>query len=66
MRRRVTVVGSVCLCLSVKSPLTSGASVRPENSVTYSTGNRGQKYCGVFSETAPFKRYHDTASFAYP
>ena len=31
MRRRVTVVGSVCL--SVKSHLTSGASVRPENSV---------------------------------
>ena len=30
---RVTVVGSVCLCvsMSVKSHLTSGASVRPEN-----------------------------------
>ena len=55
MRRRVTVVGSVCL--SVKSHLTSGASVGPENSVTYSTGNRGQNICGVFSETAPFKRY---------
>ena len=45
------------MCLSVKSHLTSGASVRPENSVTYSTGNRGQKICGVFSETSPFKRY---------
>ena len=56
MRRRVTVVGSVCLCVCL-SHLTSGASVRPENSVTYSTGNRGQKICGVFSETAPFKRY---------
>ena len=31
------------MCLSVKSHLTSGASVRPENSVTYSAGNRGQK-----------------------
>ena len=47
----------VSVCLSVKSHLTSGASVRPENSVTYSTGNRGQKLCVVFSETAPFKRY---------
>ena len=63
MHRRVTVVGSVgrslCLsvCLSVKSHLTSGASVRPENSVTYSAGNRGPKICGVFSETSPFKSY---------
>ena len=56
MRRRVTVVvGSVCL--SVKSHLTSGASVRPENSVTYSAGNRGQNLCRVFSETTPFKSY---------
>ena len=43
---RVTVVGSVCL--SVKSHLTYGASVRPENAVTYSAGNEGQKICGVF------------------
>ena len=63
MRRRVTVVGSVCLCvcvsvcLSVKSHLTSGASVRPENTVVYSAGNGGQKICGVFFETAPFKSY---------
>ena len=42
MRRRVTVVGSVCL--SVKSHLTSGASVRLENLVTYSAGNEGQKF----------------------
>ena len=41
------VVG--CVCLSVKSHLTSGASVRPENSA----GNGGQKICGFFSETAP-------------
>ena len=41
---RVTVVGSVCL--SVKSHLTYGASVRPENAVTYSAGNEGQKIVG--------------------
>ena len=33
---RVTVVGlCVCVCLSVKSHLTYGAPVRPENAVTY-------------------------------
>ena len=53
MCRRVTVVGSVCV--SVKSNLTSGASVRPENSVTYSMDNEGQTICGVFSETAPLQ-----------
>ena len=55
----VCVCVSVCLsvCLSVKSHLTSGASVRPENTVTYSAGNGGQKVCGVFFETAPFKSY---------
>ena len=47
MRRRVTVV---------ESHLTSGASVRPENTVTYSAGNGGQKICVVFSETAPLQR----------
>ena len=46
----------VCVCLSVKSHLTSGASVRPENAVTYSAGDEGQKICGVFSETAPLPR----------
>ena len=46
----------VCVCLSVKSHLTSGASVRPENAVTYSAGDEGQKICGVFSETAPLQR----------
>ena len=52
---RVTVVGSVCV--SVKSHLTSGVSVRPETSVTYSGGNRGPKICRVFSETASLKIY---------
>ena len=46
----------MCVCLSVKSHLTSGASVRPEDPVMYSAGNRGQKICGVFSETAPLQR----------
>ena len=57
---RVTVVVvSVCLCVcvSVKSPLTFGASVCPENAVTYSVGNKGQKNCGVFSDTASFQSY---------
>ena len=42
-----------CLCVSVKSYLTSGASVCPENTVMYSAGNGGRKICGDFSETAP-------------
>ena len=46
----------VCVCLSVKSHLTYGASVRPENAVTYSSGNEDQKICGVFSENAPLLR----------
>ena len=46
----------VCVCLSVKSHLTSRRSVRPENAVTYSASNEGQKICSVFSETAPLQR----------
>ena len=47
-----------CVCVSVcLSHLTSGASVRPENTVVYSVGNGGKKICGVFFETAPFKSY---------
>ena len=34
----------VGVCLSVKSHLTSGVSVCPENNVTYSAGNGGQKF----------------------
>ena len=42
---RVTVV--LCVCVSViKSHLTNGVSVRPENAVTYSAGNKGQKFVG--------------------
>ena len=32
--------------MSVKSHLTSGASVRPENTVAYSAGNGGQIFVG--------------------
>ena len=41
----------VCVCVYV-SHLTSEASVHPENAVTYSADNEGQKICGVFSKTA--------------
>ena len=42
---RVTVV-VVSVCLSVKSHLTLEASLRPENAVTYSAGDKDQKICG--------------------
>ena len=58
---RVTVLGCVCVCvrvcvclcvcLSVKSHLTAGAFVCPDNAVAYPAGNRGQKICGIFFET---------------
>ena len=53
----VLFIGSVSLsvCVSVKSHVTYGASVRPENAVTYSAGNEGQNICGVFSENAPLQ-----------
>ena len=40
----------LCVGLSVKSHLTSGASVHLENSFTYSTGNGGQKFVGFSLE----------------
>ena len=56
---RVTVVGfvCVCVCVSVKSHLTYGASVRPENAVTYSAGNEGQKISRDLPEMTAFKSY---------
>ena len=56
---RVTVLGSVCLCvcLSVKSHLTYGASAHPENTVTYSVGNEGQNICGDLPEMTTLKSY---------
>ena len=53
------------MCVSVKSHLTSGASVRPENPVTYSTGNGSRKICGDFSETAPLQRYTASCVVGY-
>ena len=47
----------VSVCLSVKSHLTYGASVRPENAVTYSASNEGQTICGDLPETTAFKSY---------
>ena len=49
----------VCLsvCLSVKSHLTYGVSVHPENAVIYSAGKEGQKICGDLPETTVFKSY---------
>ena len=55
--RRVRLSVCVCVCVSVKSHLTFGASVRPENAVTYSVSNKGQNICGVFSDTASFQSY---------
>ena len=37
----------VSVCVSVKSHLTLEASLRPENAVTYSVGNEGQKIVAV-------------------
>ena len=53
MSRRVTVV--FCVCMSVCPFLTSGVSVRPENTLMYSAGNGGQKICGFFFENASLK-----------
>ena len=56
MRMRFTLVG-LCVCLCAHQHLTSRASFRPENHITYSTGNEGEKICVDFSETAPLLRY---------
>ena len=53
--RRACAARVVCVCLSVKQHLTYGASVRPENAVTYSAGTEVKKICGVFSENAPLQ-----------
>ena len=45
------------VCLSVNRNLTSGASVRPEKDITYSTGIEGQNVRVDFSEAAPLQRY---------
>ena len=57
---RVTVVVVfVCLsvCLSVMRELTSPVIERVKNKLTYPAADEGQNICGIFSETALFKRY---------
>ena len=61
LRRRVTVVGSVCV--SVKSHITSGASVRPENTVTTQQGTKVKKFVGFSLKPL---RSKVMVSFAYP
>ena len=46
----------MCVCLSVKSHLTSGTFVCGENAATYLANNEGQKICGVFSENVVLQR----------
>ena len=48
----------VCLSMCLLNYyLTYGASVCPENAVTFSAGNEGQKICGVLPETTALKSY---------
>ena len=60
----VCVCVCVSVCLYVKSHLTSGASVCPENTVTYSAGNGSPEICGVFSETAPLRLCGTSSHYA--
>ena len=48
---RVTVVGYVCVCVSVTPHLTSRVFVRLTKDTTYLTGNEGQTFGTVFSKT---------------
>ena len=52
---RVTVVGSVCVCVSVTLNLTSRVFVRLTKDTTYLMGNEGKKFGTVFFETAPLQ-----------
>ena len=52
---RVTVVGSVCVCVSVAQHLTYRMFIRPTNDTTYLTGNEDQNIYGVFSENSPLQ-----------
>ena len=53
MRSEGTVVGSVCVCLSVTQHLTFPMLVCLTNDTTYITGSEGQKFRAVLSENAP-------------
>ena len=54
---RVIVVGFVCVCVSVKSHLTSRMSNRAINEHVYSVACERQKICGDFPEKTAFKSY---------
>ena len=60
---RVTAVGFVCLsvrlcvCVSVRSHITYGASDCHENAFMYSAVNEGKNICGDLPETTAFKSY---------
>ena len=57
-RYNTWVCVSVCLSVCLLSHhLTYGASVHPENAITYSAGKEGQKICGDLPETTAFKSY---------
>ena len=45
-----------------RSHLTYGASVRPENAVTYSTGNEGRKICGYLTAFKSYAMKHERKS----
>ncbi|CAI8045343.1 hypothetical protein GBAR_LOCUS25083, partial [Geodia barretti] len=45
----------LCVCLSVTLNLTSRVFVRLTKDTTYLTGNEGQKFRTVFSESAPLQ-----------
>ena len=59
--RIMIVAVSVCVCVSVKSHFTSGASARRENAATYLAGNEGQIICGIFSENVQLQRSSATS-----
>ena len=54
-----------CLCLSVKSDFSSGASVRPENAVTHSVGNEGKKFVGSSLKLLCFRTMALLALYGY-
>ena len=53
MRSEGTVVGLVCVCVTLH--LASRMFVRLTKDMIYLTGNEGQKFRTVFSETAPLQ-----------
>ena len=53
---RVTVVGSVCVCVCLLSQISPLERLFVLKILSLS-GQRRSKICGVFSETAPFKSY---------